>query len=29
VTTPAVVSFAEFPPEGAWGELIGGYAGRA
>lgn len=28
-TTPAVVSFEQFPPEGAWGELIGGYAARA
>jgi len=26
--TPAVVSFDEFPPEGAWGELMQGYAGR-
>jgi hypothetical protein len=29
VTTPAVVSFERFPEEeGAWMELMGGYAGR-
>jgi hypothetical protein len=27
-TTPADESFEQFPPEGAWGALMGGYAGR-